>query len=174
MKESIGERLRKRTEDKATWPDGPWKSEPDRKAWTDEASGLSCLVLRGPSGSWCGYVGVPSSHPAHGLPYSQYEVPLEKVSDGSATPDSVKIQKAVNDLQVHGGLTYSGSDELRSPPLHWFGFDCSHAGDWSPKYDDVSDLGRETGWGATEEYRTLDYVMAECASLAKQLASIKD
>ena len=55
--------------DKSTWTRGPWDSEPDRVEWRDPASGYACLALRGPVGAWCGYVGVPEGHPAHGLHY---------------------------------------------------------------------------------------------------------
>jgi hypothetical protein len=69
--------------DKAAWPPGPWKQEPDKKQWKDEATGLACLIVRGPSGSLCGYVGVERGHPAHGAGY-----------------DDV-------DVKVHGGLTFA-------------------------------------------------------------------
>lgn len=69
--------------DKSAWGDGPWQSEPDKRQWPDEATGLPCLMVRGTSGSWCGYVGVVSTHPAYGQ-------------------DSDKP-----DVEVHGGLTFA-------------------------------------------------------------------
>lgn len=72
-----------RTVDKSEWLDGPWKYEPDKKQWRDEATGLPCLIVRGPSGSLCGYVGVPPTHPAYGKQY-----------------DDVSVE-------VHGGLTFA-------------------------------------------------------------------
>lgn len=156
---------------KETWPPGPWHDEPDEKRWTDETTGLECLVHRGPSGAWCGYVGVPEGHPAHGKDYYRSDFPLEDVLSGKAMKD-VHAQHQINSIEVHGGMTYAGSDELRSTDRHWFGFDCAHAGDFCPKYDDISKLGRDTGWGTKEEYRTMDYAMSETASLARQLAAI--
>ena len=71
------------------WGTGPWDAEKDKYQFADEASGLPCLLVRGPLGAWCGYVGVPAAHPLHGVHYdSVYE--LCKWDD------------------VHGGLTFSG------------------------------------------------------------------
>lgn len=55
--------------DKSAWGDGPWQSEPDKMQWQDEATGFACLIVRDPMGALCGYVGVPETHPAHGLSY---------------------------------------------------------------------------------------------------------
>jgi hypothetical protein len=69
--------------DKTEWPDGPWKSEPDKLQWPDEATGLPCLIKRNPVGALCGYVGVTSDHPYYQQDY-----------------DSVN-------LDAHGGLTFA-------------------------------------------------------------------
>jgi hypothetical protein len=59
--------------DKSTWGAGPWQSEPDEVRWIDEATNLPCWIRRSPvTGSLNGYVGVPRSHPAFGLPASFY------------------------------------------------------------------------------------------------------
>lgn len=47
--------------DRSKWGEGPWEGEDDRVEF--EHAGLKCLVLRGPMGSWCGYVAVPMDHP---------------------------------------------------------------------------------------------------------------
>lgn len=53
--------------DKSSWPDGPWKEEPDRISWVDEKTGYNCLIRRHPYvGSLCGYVGVKMDHPFYG------------------------------------------------------------------------------------------------------------
>lgn len=55
---------------KSEWGGGPWQSEPDEESWRDEASGYQCYIFRAPvSGALNGYVGVPKTHPAHGLTY---------------------------------------------------------------------------------------------------------
>ncbi len=68
------------------WRDeGPWESEPDRAQWVTKA-GFHGLALRGPMGSWCGYVAVPAGHPWHGKDYQD---------------------EALADVEVHGGLTFA-------------------------------------------------------------------
>jgi hypothetical protein len=77
------ENLEYRTIDKSAWGRGPWQSEPDKMQFTDEATGLPCLIVRGPSGALCGYVGVGKSHPY-----------FEKDYDDCG-------------VSVHGGLTFA-------------------------------------------------------------------
>lgn len=155
--------------DKSSWPRGPWDAEPDKKQWIDAATGLACLIVRNRDmGHLCGYVGVPSTHPAHGMSYSGYE---------SENP----VAAAVGAADVHGGLTFSSAcgphpddpgrgichvTEPGEPDAWWFGFDCAHYQDVSPGYN--------RGWSrGGEVYRDVAYVEAECAKLAAQLAAIK-
>lgn len=148
--------------DKSEWPRGPWDAEPDKMQWTDEATGLPCLVHRNRhSGALCGYVGVTEEHAWFAI--SHDDVPF-------------------GGTDAHGGLTYSdfckptlGGDgsgpgichvpEPGDPEIWWFGFDCAHAFDLMPglqlpPFDDA------------DEYRDLAYVRAECARLAAQLARV--
>lgn len=53
------------TVDKSTWADGPWKNEHDKVQYTDPVTGMPCLIVRGPSGALCGYVGVNEGHPCY-------------------------------------------------------------------------------------------------------------
>lgn len=152
-------------DDKSSWGDGPWVSEPDQKKWTDEATGLPCIAFRNQySGHWCGYVGIDPTHPWHGEHY-----------------DAISVE-------VHGGLTYS--EKCRGTICHtpkpgesdniwWFGFDCAHfgVGDVSP----MTEAFRKTvlKYEIAATYKTLSYVEEECASLAMQLklastASVED
>jgi hypothetical protein len=123
------------TVDKSEWGDGPWQNEPDKIQWRDEATGLPCLVNRGPSGAWCGYVGVPPSHPAYEVDYDDvYEL-------AGGYPDGY------DRISVHGGLTYSrhcahGPEESsichvpepgEPDNVWWLGFDCAHSGDLAPR-----------------------------------------
>lgn len=157
------------------WPHGPWDGEPDRDEWLDAATGYACVASRNYSGAWCGYVRVPPTHPLHGMDYSG-QVPdsltsaAEKALDGpigkrgvmavvsAALKDGMRIDSL---LDVHGSITYAG--ELRDVEGHWFGFDCSHLHDMSPGVD---------WFDAFDIYRDLDYVKAECSSLARQLADL--
>jgi hypothetical protein len=141
-----------RTVDKSDWPRGPWNDEPDKKQWTDEATGLPCLIHRGPSGALCGYVGVTDGHIYFRVDYGAV------------------------DVDVHGGLTYadfcSPSDDeshgichvpAAGEPDHvwWLGFDCAHFGDCCPEFKS----------SANHTYRDFDYVTAEVTRLAAQLKS---
>jgi hypothetical protein len=82
-------------------------------------------------------------------------------------------------LSVHGGITFSDScqegglichvDEEDKRPIWWFGFDCSHAWDISPKMDSITQVrvGRES------VYRDIRYVRKEIRDLAKQLHDLE-
>lgn len=154
--------LEYRTVDKTKWPRGEWDEEPDKRQWTDEATGLPCLIVRGPGGALCGYVGLAEGHPYHSKDYLQIEA----------------------DIEVHGGLTFADfcadtKDESRhvchkpepGEPDHvwWLGFDCSHSGDIRP-----GDLNPHwcgpSSWG--ESYRCFAYVQRQVTKLAAQLAAV--
>src|ERR1700742_75959 len=118
------------TVDKSKWPPGPWHDEPDKLQWMDAATRMPCLIVRGPSGALCGYVGVAEGQQYFGVEY-----------------DAVHAE-------VHGGLTFAGfcqaghesegvchvPDDGEPEHVYWLGFDCAHAGDVSPGYLHI--LGR--------------------------------
>lgn len=145
------------------WPEGPWMTEPDRVDWTTEA-GLPGLILRTRSGHLCGYVAVLPGHPYHGVEYNAGDYP--KSPEG--------------EINVHGGLTYSGkcSGNICHVPkpgkpddVWWFGFDCAHSGDWHPS-DYAPYLGNLRSMpGGFNQYRDVPYVTREVERLAKQLIS---
>lgn len=155
--------------DRTGWPAGPWDDEPDKAQWTDEATGLVCLIRRGQSGSLCGYVGVGPAHPFHGKAYNECVVGCgEDYCDHGVG-------------WAHGGLTYSGPCQEGEPEhgiCHvpedgstdaqwWFGFDCAHGGDLCPMWDQAvrALLGPAV-------YRDMAYVQGECAALAGQLGGL--
>jgi hypothetical protein len=142
--------------DKSAWPDGPWKTEPDRKEW--EHTGFNCLVVRAAShGALCGYVGVPPGHPWYGHGYD----------DISA--------------ECHGGLTYAQSCQGKvchvakpgeSDDLWWLGFDHAHAWDLCPA---LGQTMRIFGEGSGSVYRDMEYVVKGVEALAEQaLAAVKE
>lgn len=153
-----------RTVDKSAWPDGPWREEPDKLQFVDEATGLACLIKRSVlGGNLCGYVGVDESHSLY---------------DKSVEDEYV--------FDVHGGITYAGLCEkgpdevtichLPEPgdpdPLFWFGFDCGHGWDRMPGLEARErEFEIPTSYSSfyDQEYRDLDYVKAQCALLAAQL-----
>ena len=164
--------------DKAAWGDGDWQEEPDKVQWTDEETGLPCLVVRGPSGALCGYAGVPKSHPWFGKDYMEctLKTPCDERYCGHA-PDC--------NLDAHGGITFADSCSPRKDnaelgichvipgdeKVWWFGFDCAHSGDVCPSHRTRDD------WRAFEDYdssyKPIGYVKAYATALAAQLASVE-
>lgn len=146
------------------WGIGPWDGEPNRIDFT--VDGLDCFIHRSmhTTGSWCGYVGVPRKHPLFGKRYDRVD----------------------SRLHVHGGLTFSAKCGRQTHLCHeggprwWFGFDCAHAGDFSPKLDaTVEEAYRRLGderpkrpsrGPFREHYWTAEEVIKETAKLAHQVA----
>lgn len=154
---------------------GPWDDEPDKGQWVDEATGLDCLIVRGPMVALCGYVGAPPGHPWHGKDYNECVIGCG-AEWCEHTPEGL--------VGVHGGLTFSGGCDERAAEgvgichvpepgrpadVWWFGFDCAHAFDLAPAMIDV--LGPRSFLARDEVYRTWDYVAEQCAHLAEQLAA---
>jgi hypothetical protein len=157
------------TVDKTGWGEGAWQSEPDKISWTDAATDLPCLMVRNRAGAWCGYVGVDPSHSYHSVDYADV------------------------DINVHGGLTYSGlcdpdateeegichiPEPGKSHDIWWFGFDCLHFQDIGPVYEmfDNQRRAEDPTWPVKpaslrvyESYKTQAYVEAQIAHLAHQL-----
>lgn len=143
---------------KKDWGDGPWQNEPDHEAFYH--AGLPCILHRNTrvTGSWCGYVAVYPKHPFHKKRYSELEI------------------------DIHGGLTYAAEcngDICHKPKpgepdnVWWFGFDCAHGFDLSPRMSAFQKLmpnpyeltGHET-------YKDINYAREETKRLAEQLACI--
>ena len=123
-----------------------------------EAFGLPCYLMRNKSlGHWCGYVQVPKDSRLFGKNYSFYSASENGIS---------KLEQAINDLAVHGGLTYAG--DRKQDGNHWFGFDCGHFGDLCLYQLDYN-LG-----DSCAIYRDKEYVIEECKNLAKQIKEIID
>jgi hypothetical protein len=100
--------------------------------------------------------------------------------DGERIP-LTPIQSAINDIEVHGGLTFAhgcghGDDPAKGichisaegEPDHvwWFGFDCAHAWDLCPGYE------RDRPWTEDSVYRDQRYVEGEVRKLARQLKAL--
>lgn len=100
-------------------PPGEWLSEPDKITWYFPKYHLMGMISRHKRlGHLCGYIGVPSNHPLYGKHYDN-------------APGL-----------VHGGWTYGAEcadhichNSLPGEPdqVYWFGFDCAHGDDLSPK-----------------------------------------
>ena len=204
---------------KEKWIDGPWKQEPDRIEW--KHNGMNCLAQRAPvTGSWCGYVGLPKSHPLYGFFYGECTIGCEppretdwefltKEAEEEGGTLRANVNRSFADLKksrlldnpprchsynhspeavldVHGGITYAASCEDNEVICHkaapgeddnlwWFGFDCAHSGDLSPKMNSLHRMIPELGtnWGNWlndwEKYRDVNYIREETNHLAGQL-----
>lgn len=147
--------------DRSAWhPDAQYlcAGEPDKIQFQDEATGMPCLIVRGPAGALCGYVGVNPDHPL-------YEKEYEYA-----------------DVDVHGGLTFSSfchesedgrgichiPDVGEERKVWWFGFDCAHSCDLTPKYD-FDENGQSRYGDGYSSYRDIRYVKGEVIRLAAQL-----
>jgi hypothetical protein len=143
--------MREKYPTKKQWGPGPWQDEPDEAEWVNEATGYKCRILRVPhTGSLCGYVVVPETHPAFGLSYdgdtyaehqermAAFRAELERTRGDIKKWRSLPAQEAfpgigeaIGKVEVHGGLTYAGPG-ITHKDEWWFGFDCAHAGDLCP------------------------------------------
>lgn len=154
--------------------------------WTTQA-GFRAVVTMGDMGYRCGYVGLPKGHPLYGMEYSEPSPALTVPSDDEpvgkrgaitllcATPEHMTSPEMVFD--VHGSLTFSGNGCGQYPvpsDLWWFGYDCGHAGDgrslaylqeMRERYPDGPIMWIDDG-----EFRSLEYCIEECESLAQQIA----
>jgi hypothetical protein len=141
---------------RTTWPPGPWDDEGDREQWTT-ASGLPGLIARSRMGMWCGYVAVAADHPYYQRDYAD-----------------------IDDIDVHGGLSYSAAcqghichvpEPGQPDDVWWLGFDCAHI-------DDVVPVSARFVWELSAlrhcAYRDMVWVRAEVESLAAQLAAVYD
>ena len=132
--------------DRKNWITGEWDDEPDRVEF--EYAGLKCEVVRGPMGSFNGYVSVPSDHPAYGVDYMDWDSP------------------AAN-LDVHGGITYAGMNG----DMWCFGFDTAHYLDMTPL--DMALVSKGIIEFKNGTYRNLQYVVGETVKLARQLTELE-
>jgi hypothetical protein len=145
--------------DKTSWGPGPWQGEPDRVEWSDEATGIACLVVRNEVGALCGYVGVPEGHPWYGKHFSGVD----------AGPDVHRELSYSNECQGNPDREtvchVAGDGEPET--LWWLGFHCSYARDLSPAIFALPIKSAALSRLRTHQtYVPLAYVQAQCAVLA--------
>ena len=78
------------------------------------------------------------------------------------------IKENFYNIEVHGGVTYTGRREFKQPNYiadYVLGFDCGHAGDLVP--------GINNNLAIEYVYRDIEYVTNECKNLAKQLKELE-
>lgn len=146
--------------DRTGWALGPWDGEPDQVMWAArEPPHYRCMAWRMGDhlGHLNGYVAVPKGHRVWGLNYDADEL---------------------STIDVHGGLTFCA----RGVDDSWvFGFDCAHWRDVQPGTEallrklqpgHLSDRSLVMPGDFGPSYKTIDFVRAECESLALQLAQL--
>lgn len=118
------------------------------KSWVTEA-GLPAVVMWANDSHRCGYVELTEDSIFYGIT-NEREV-------------HVILQRSIEDLEVHGGVTYFDTPywihPLPEDSNMFVGFDCAHASD-------------ATRYNTTGTLKSLDYCIEECESLARQLMSI--
>lgn len=149
--------------------------ELERTEWVEEQTGYRCVAFLNMMEVWVGYVEVPPEHPWFGWSTHEY--------DESATFGIRRLHEhdAIDELHVHGGITFCGIPAGCEEGTWWFGFDCNHAWDISPGLDrqlgalgfpsDAEIYAQHEPW-MRPTFKDLSYVKGECSLLAAQLAAI--
>lgn len=154
-----------------------WR-EPD--TFDSTMSGLSVCARRNSMKAWCGYVGVPTSHALFRKGYdARIAVPDRGAVSLEKTSPIIIFLEALNDddgavslsclINVHGGLTYAKEGWPKDDGLWYFGFDCSHYNDLTPKQVFMASASGVWTLSGEETYRNLDYVEQELTNMASQL-----
>lgn len=134
----------------------PWETEPDFLEFVDESTGYRCFIQRHPElKHLCGYVELPKEHKLYG------------------ETDILMLDNNFLNLEIHGGVTYTGRREFKQQndtADYVVGFDCAHAGDYSPYYLPFIGMNKIIG---DETYKDIKYVTNQCIKLAKQLKELE-
>ena len=119
------------------------------KSWVTEA-GLPAVVMWANNSHRCGYVELTEDSIFYGIT-NEREV-------------HVILQKSIDDLFVHGGVTFFDTpywvDSNKEDSNFFVGFDCAHLGD-------------ATSYSRDGVVRSLEYCVEQCEDLAKQLMSVR-
>lgn len=76
-------------------------------------------------------------------------------------PDGLSVN--VNEIDCHGGITFSDRWSEFPTDGHYIGFDCMHFRDWNPL------SAKERLSSNDDEYRDTEYVLREIKHIIKQL-----
>jgi len=108
-----------------------------------EYKGYKCMIRRNMHmGTLCGYVGLSKSHPLFRQGYNEIE-----------------------DMEVHGGLTFADFWDDENDGLWYLGFDCAHAGDFMPFMEDH--MPRLTPY-LGDSYKDIEYVRGQIKKLVDE------
>lgn len=135
----------------------PWEREPDQIEMTCPKTGLLMFIARNPLGIYCGYARLPA-HAAN----------------------AKAAQFIADRIDVHGEVTWS-RDHIKWRPRAegewWLGFDCAHGFDMIPAMESFfAKAGADGVLTAASPplgtYRSVDYVLAECYAMTRQIAEV--
>ena len=160
------------------------------KEWTTKA-GYPAVIMLMESGNINGYVGVEEDSILYGMNYYRYDSSLEETKSWSKS--KINLQKKINNISVHGELTYSreGDNEYLPGGYWWFGFDTMRAGDgknfnlakkelWKnmtyeekKQFESIREI-YEKHPNINDIWRKQGYVEEQCELLAKQLKKIEE
>lgn len=146
---------------KRAWRDGPWQEEPDKRVWTDPATGLVCMHRRCADGGYlCGYVGIEAGHPLFGFEHDAIPAALGITAHRGLDESGLCEHGEEAEAMCH--IPAAGKPDT----VWWLGFKCDQGGDHLPS---LRPGEREV---RGDSYRDVDYVTAECAKLASRLAAL--
>ena len=147
------------------------------REWTTK-SGLTAMTILQNRGHINGYV---KANTLEDMEAYAYSINFDDIH--LWTPERVERQKKMNDVCVHGGITFTG--KFKDIDGYWIGFDTAHAGDdfnldlvvaeMCKTQQDAADLIEQQGYRTHMEsdiFRDETYVRAQCEELATQLAVI--
>lgn len=161
------DRIERTLFDKSKWPDGPWKNEVDYIEWTIIQNKYYALILRNGycrettngsilcvGGNLCGYIGIPSSHPAYKKHYEDLNI------------------------KCHGGLTFAGFLPYQKEEIWYLGFDCAHYNDcipsmlfeW-PEHPEFKNSLQKLY--PVKNYKTIEFVEKEINNIYSQLKDME-
>lgn len=173
---------------KEEWGPGEWQDEPDDlQVWTTTSGLKACAIRNEMTGTWCGYVVVPPTHPWWEREYTWCTEGCEEQPKKEAPALLASMHGLLEELDrfrcetydhhlegkvnVHGGVTYTG--RLFGSDDWLIGFDCAHCYDYSPGLAALMAKlsGKSREKSEMETYKTLAYVKEQCEELAVQVAA---
>lgn len=150
---------------------GPWENEPDKVAWTDEATGYPCIVVREYTGEFGSYVSVPGDHPLSGfttdaLPSAISEGLHRPVTYSRGCDRTTPERRSICHVDHKGRLTPRAHREL---PQHddawWLGVTLDGPRDFCPNSNYTPPLAAERG----RTYRDVSFAANQATLLARRL-----
>lgn len=137
--------------DKSKWAEGIWQTEPDYVSWIEPHTHYPCHIRRNEHGAWCGFVGIPTTHPLY----------LADKND-----EVWKFIDVHKEIGFCGLADYAEKDFYPPEKRWWVGFHCGHIGDVLPRIPNNITLNGI--------YRNKQFVMNQTNYLAQQLFLIQE